>query len=156
MIEALQRDGRCTAAEIARGTGQSPATARRYLAKVLNSGLVAIRCDLAQAHSGFPITVQWFTRLPASEHGAAAQRLKANLNLRMMASTTGRANFLLTMWLPSVNDILAAERAIELTVPGIEILESSVMMQPLKRLGWVINPDSTRSARHIPPPVSVD
>lgn len=156
VIELLQRDGRCSAADVARATGQSPATARRHLAKVLSSGVVALRCDMAQAFSGFPITVQWFARLPASEHVAAVQRLNANLNMRMMASTTGRANLLLTMWLSSVNDILATERAIELTVPSIEILESAVLMQPLKRVGWVLNPDTTASGRLIAPSVSVE
>jgi DNA-binding Lrp family transcriptional regulator len=154
VIELLQRDGRCSAAEVARVTGTSPATARRRLSRVLASDAVSLRCDMAQPASGFPVTVQWFTRLPMSEHPAAAKALAGGLNMRMIVSTTGRANFLLTMWLPSVNDLFTAERNIERLAPGIEILETSLLLGSRKRLGWIIRADGTADGRVVVPPVS--
>jgi len=156
VVAMLQRNGRCSAADIARATGISPASARRYLSRVLHSDVLSLRCDMAQAHSGFPITVQWFTRLKASSHAAAAQALRQALNLRMVASTTGSSNFLITMWLGAVNDILPAERALESIVPDLELRESAVMMRPAKRLGWVLRPDSTATGELIAPPFPLD
>ena len=70
VAQVLMRDGRASAAEIARTTGLHPATARRHLQKVLASGAIRLRCDLAQSLSGHPLTVQWFTRLSAADHAA--------------------------------------------------------------------------------------
>ncbi|GAB2732473.1 AsnC family transcriptional regulator [Sinomonas soli] len=153
VVELLQRDGRITAAEVARLLGLSHATARRRLARVLSSDAVSLRCDMAQAASGYPITVQWFARLPAADHAAAAQRLAAQTSrLRLVASATGPRNFLVAMWLPSVNDILAAERTLTSAVPGLEIGESAILTRPHKRLGWEIRADSSTTGRLVPPP----
>lgn len=153
VVALLQRDGRISAAEVARALGLSHATARRRLARVLSSDAVTLRCDMAQAASGFPITVQWFARLPAADHAAAAQRLAAQSSrLRLVASATGPRNFLVAMWLPSVNDILAAERTLTSAVPGLEIGESAILTRPHKRLGWEIRADSSTTGRLVPPP----
>ncbi|MEN2743982.1 AsnC family transcriptional regulator [Sinomonas halotolerans] len=157
VIALLQRDGRISASEVARVLGLSHATARRRLARVLSSEGFTLRCDMAQGASGFPITVQWFGRLPAADHAAAAQRLAAQSSrLRLVASVTGPRNFLVAMWLPSVNDILAAEKALTAAVPGLEIGESAIMMRPYKRLGWEIRADSSASGRLVPPPSLVE
>lgn len=157
VVTLLQRDGRASAAEVARALGVSHATARRRLARVLASDAVSLRCDMAQAASGFPLTVQWFARLPAAEHAAAAQRLAAqNSRLRLVASATGPRNFLVAMWLRSVNDLLAAEKTLTSTVPGLEISESAIMMRPYKRLGWEIRADSSTTGRLVPPPLLVE
>ena len=155
VLELLQTDGRCTAATVARETGVSPTTARRHLAKVLRSDVISLRCDMAQQHSGYPVTMQWFARLPASAHAAASQQLASHLNVRLVSSCIGSANFLVAMWLASVNDAMAAERAIEQHVPGIRILEGAVLMRSHKRMGWEINPDGTTSGRHLAMPISI-
>lgn len=141
VIEALMLDGRASAAEIARTTGLHPATARRYLHKVLASGLLSIRCDLIQQFSASPITAQWFARLDANDHDSAAQALSRDPRTRVVASITGRANFMVVMWLSSVEGILDAERAIQSRVPGLEIQESVVSLRPIKRMGWILGTD---------------
>lgn len=151
VVEVLMRDGRASAAEIARITGLHPATARRHLQKVLASGLLSIRCDLAQPLSGFPLTVQWFTRLDASEHADAAARLAEDPRTRVLASVTGRANLVVVMWLRSVADVLEAERDIQEQVPGIEIQQSVVSLRPVKRLGWVLDRQGRVGERFVPP-----
>lgn len=141
VIEALMLDGRASAAEIARTTGLHPATARRYLHKVLASGLLSIRCDLNQQWSAAPITTQWFTRLDANQHEAAADALSQDPRTRVVSSITGRANLMVVMWLSSVGEILEAECAIQAAVAGIEIQESVVSLRPIKRMGWVLGVD---------------
>ena len=153
VVEVLLRDGRASAAEIARITGLHPATARRYLQKVLASGLLRIRCDVAQPLSGFPLTVQWLARLDGAQHAAAAARLSADPRTRVLASVTGRANFLVVMWLSSVAEVLEAEQTIQEQVPGIEIQQSVVSLRPVKRLGWVLDGHGRCGDRFVAPQI---
>lgn len=151
VIEALMLDGRASAAEIARITGLHPATARRYLHKVLASGLLSIRCDLIQGFSATPITAQWFTRLDANRHEAAAEALARDPRTRVVTSITGRANLMVVMWLHSVGEILEAERAIQSAVSGIEIQETVVSLRPIKRMGWVLDAETHAGKKFISP-----
>ena len=106
---------------------------------------------MAQPLSGFPLTVQWFTRVDAAEHAAAAERLAEDSRTRVLASVTGRANFLVVMWLSSVADILETEQQIQEKVPGIDIQQSVISVRPVKRLGWVLDPRGGASERFIVP-----
>lgn len=148
IVRMLQLDGRCSAADIARELNLSPATARRRLDKVLHSEVIALRTEIAQSQSGWPVNVQWFARLPASEHSTAAARL-AELNPRMIASCTGQSNILITFWLRSLHDVLTVEQRIEKAVPAINIDHSAVLINGLKRQGWVLNSDGTTTGEFI-------
>ena len=148
IVRLLQHDGRCSAAKIARELDLSPATARRRLDKVLHSEAIALRTEIAQSQSGWPVNVQWFTRLPAGEHSNAAARL-SKLNPRMVASCTGSSNMLISFWLRSLHDVLSMEQEIELAVPAITIDHSAVLFNGLKRQGWVLNSDGTTTGDFI-------
>lgn len=151
IIRMLQRDGRCTAADVSRRLGLSPATVRRRLAAVLHSGAIFLRTEVAQSHSGWPVNVQWHARLLAGEHAAAAARLTA-LNPRLVVSCTGGSNLVVTFWLRSLNDVLATEHAIEKAVPGITLVQSRVLIRALKRHGWVLRPDGTTTGAFVSVP----
>lgn len=152
ILSLLQHNARCTAADVARATGLSAASARRQLSRVLHSDILTLRCDMAQAFSGYPVTAQWYARIPASQHASAAKALALTPNMRMVSTTTGKANMMIAMWLASVNDLLDAELALEAAVPGIELSESSLLMSPAKRLGWILRPDSTTTGELVAPP----
>jgi DNA-binding Lrp family transcriptional regulator len=151
LIPLLSRDGRASAAEIARALGRHPATAQRQLGRVLNSRMLSFRCEIAQKFSGFPITVQWFANVPAGQHEAAATELRSVRNVRFSASTTGRTNFTMIMWLRSLAEIMEMELAIQQRIPGIELVESVVMLNTAKRVGWMLNPDSTATGTVVAP-----
>lgn len=155
ILSLLQKDGRCSAAEVARVTGLSQASARRQLAKVLHSEILTLRCDMAQGFSGYPVTAQWFARVPASQHQQAAQALTQTPNIRMVATVTGKANMAIAMWLASVNDVLDAEIALEKAVPGIELFESTLLIGSAKRLGWIMRDDTTTVGTQIAPPIPI-
>jgi len=155
VIEQLQRDPRSSVADIARTAGLSQTTARRQLARVLHSDVLSLRCDMAQPLSGYPVTAQWFTRLPAAQHHAAASALASMPNIRMVASTTGQANLMVAMWLRSVNDVLDAERVLGQKVPGLEVLHNSLLVRPSKRLGWLLQDDGRATGEYVPPPFAL-
>ncbi|WOO96657.1 Lrp/AsnC family transcriptional regulator [Micrococcus terreus] len=151
VAQVLMRDGRASAAEIARSTGLHPATARRHLQKVLASGAIRLRCDLAQSLSGHPLTVQWFTRLNAADHAAAAARLSEDSRTRVVASITGDANFLVVMWLKNVAEIMEAEQFIQSCAPEISIQQSVVSLRQVKRMGWVLDQQGLNSGEFVLP-----
>ena len=49
------------------------------------------------------------------------------------------------MWLHSLADVMDAELNLQQKVPGIDLVESVVMLRTVKRVGWMLNPDSTAS-----------
>jgi len=151
LIPFLARDGRATAAEIARALGRNPATVQRQLGRVLSSRMLSFRCEVAQQFSGYPVTVQWFANVPAGEHEAAATEMRALRNTRFCASTTGRTNFTMILWLRTLAEVMDMELTIQQRVPGIRLVESVVMLNTAKRVGWMLNPDSTATGTVVPP-----
>jgi hypothetical protein len=49
------------------------------------------------------------------------------------------------MWLHTLADVMSAELALQQKVPGIEIVESAVMLRTVKRVGWMLKEDTTAS-----------
>lgn len=151
LLPYLAKDGRATAADIARGLGRNPATVQRQLNRVLASGILSLRCEVAQRYSSFPVTCQWFVNVPAGQHEAAAAEIRTIRNVRLSASTTGPTNFVIIMWLQSLASVMDAELALQQKVPGIELVESVVMLTTVKRVGWMLNEDSTASGAVVVP-----
>jgi DNA-binding Lrp family transcriptional regulator len=145
LLPFLARDGRATAAEIARDLGRHPATVQRQLNRVLASGILLFRCEIAQGYSSYPVTCQWFANVPAGRHEEAAVAIRTISNVRLSASTTGPTNFVIIMWLQSLADVMTAELALQQKVPGMELVESVVMLRTVKRVGWMLNGDTTAS-----------
>ncbi|MCZ2401847.1 Lrp/AsnC family transcriptional regulator [Paenarthrobacter sp. Z7-10] len=141
MIRMLMRDGRTTAAQMSRELGGHPATVRRQLDRLLASHLLTFRCELAQAYSGFPVTCHWFGRVPADRHDEVARALGSFRNVRLIASTTGSTNFMVGMWLRSVADVISAELAMAERVPELHLVESAVILNSPKRVGWLLEPN---------------
>ncbi|HEV7168033.1 MAG TPA: AsnC family transcriptional regulator [Micrococcaceae bacterium] len=141
MVPVLMRDGRATAVEVAKAVGGHPATVRRQLNRLLESGLLSFRCEMAQSYSGYPVTCQWFARVPAGRHQQIAKELATFRNARLIASTTGSTNFIIVMWLHSVADVMTAELAMAERVPELELVESAVVLNAAKRVGWRLAPD---------------
>ncbi|WP_035778093.1 Lrp/AsnC family transcriptional regulator [Arthrobacter sp. 35/47] len=143
IIQELSRNGRATAAEIAEAIGLHPATARRQLQKILDAGVLSFRCEVANGLIGFPIICQWFARLPASRHEDAAAQLGSLGSLRLCASTTGATNFMFMMWLRTAADIMAVEQSVAERIPDLDLVESVVIANVRKRVGWMLNRDGT-------------
>ena len=118
---------------------------------MLSSQLLSFRCEMAQQYSGYPVTCQWFANVPPGQHEAAAAELRSFRNVRLSASTTGRTNFVILMWLHSLADVMNAELALQQRIPGIVLVESVVILSTAKRVGWMLNPDTTASGAVVVP-----
>lgn len=151
VLRALSVDGRASAADIARQLEMSEVTVRRQIRAAMVTGLINIRCELAQDVSGLPITAQWFASAPASQHGALAACMTGIPGVRMCASTTGRTNILIAVWLRSVTEVPLVERRLAEAVPGIILRESAIALRIVKRIGWMLGPGGRANGQVVPP-----
>ncbi|GAA3323756.1 MULTISPECIES: Lrp/AsnC family transcriptional regulator [Paeniglutamicibacter] len=151
IVQVLSRNGRATAMEIAEATGLHPVTARRQLNRVLGGGTLLFRCDVAQNYSGYPVSCQWFASLPPEERDSAVAVLRGFRSLRLCASTTGTSNFTFVMWMRSAAEVLGIEDQFLAAVPRARIIESSLTVKFPKRVGVMLNPDTTATGEVVVP-----
>lgn len=64
LLDELVRDGRVGLAELGQRTGTSPATVRRRLRRLTDSGILTFRCDVAAPLAGHPVPVSSSPRSP--------------------------------------------------------------------------------------------
>jgi DNA-binding Lrp family transcriptional regulator len=139
LIEALAVDGRRSAADLARLTGRKPATVRRQLSRLIASGALSFRCEVAQMQSRWPITGTWLARVPSAEHARTAAILARIPELRLCVSTTGDTNLMLTVWTRSLPDLLKLEHLLGEQLPRLSLIESQITLRTVKRMGWVLD-----------------
>lgn len=148
LVQCLIRDGRASATEIARELGVHPTTVSRRLNRLLESNVLSFRCELAQQDSAFPVSCQWFARVPPGQHEHASEVLRSFPNLRLCASTTGTTNFTFVIWLRSVAEVMEVELALTQQIPDIRFAESTVALAYPKRVGWLLD-DAGRATRGV-------
>ncbi|HVH23082.1 MAG TPA: Lrp/AsnC ligand binding domain-containing protein [Pseudonocardia sp.] len=150
LIEALAHDGRASAADLARLTGRNAATVRRQLPRLIASGLLAFRCEVAQVPSQWPISCTFVGRVPAPEHARTAAALATLAELRLCVSTTGSSNFMFTVWVRSLQRLLELERLLAEKLPWLGIVESAVTLRTPKRMGWMLDDRGRATGEVIP------
>ncbi|WP_193081309.1 Lrp/AsnC ligand binding domain-containing protein [Brevibacterium aurantiacum] len=136
----MSEDGRATAQHISNQIGMHPTTAQRHINRIIKERSLIFRCEIAQRASGFPITCQWFGRVPAGRHETAAAALADFPELRLCASTTGSSNFMITMWLRSVDSIMEMEHRLLRAVPELSLDECAIALNIVKRVGRRLSP----------------
>lgn len=151
VLRELVKDGRRSAADIARALDISEATARRQIQAAIEYGIVRFRCELAQSVSGCPITAEWFAAVPAGDHHALAREVATLPGVRLCASTTGRSNIFITVWLKSVAEMPLIEARLSRAVPSIVFRESAIALRIVKRVGHILDPAGRSTGEAIPP-----
>ncbi|MET0699926.1 MAG: Lrp/AsnC family transcriptional regulator [Mycobacterium sp.] len=151
MIEALAVDGRRTAADIAEHTGRNPATVRRTLPRLLASGMVSVRCEIAQSASRRPLSCTWRGRIAADDEARTVAALRTLPNLRLCMSTTGDANLLITVWTANLAEILTTERLLGAKLPWLDLRDSGINLRTTKRLGWLLDRDGRATGQIVIP-----
>ncbi|SDJ04249.1 DNA-binding transcriptional regulator, Lrp family [Actinokineospora alba] len=117
LIEALAVDGRRAAAELAEATGRNAATVRRQLPRLLRSGLLSFRCEVAQSVSGWPISCTWRFRVQPAQLDKTVDALSTLPNLRLCISTTGNANMVITVWTSELPHVTKLEQLLATKLP---------------------------------------
>ncbi|MFI6906122.1 Lrp/AsnC family transcriptional regulator [Nonomuraea sp. NPDC050394] len=141
MAVALGQNGRRAVTDLAASSDVSEATIRRRLPALLGSGQLILRCEVARERSGFPVGVWYFLRVAAAkadEVGATIGRLP---QVRLCATVDGPANLIVQAWVPSRDRITNFESLICRSLPGVEVIDRSVMLRTAKRVGRLIGED---------------
>lgn len=140
LVEALSRDGRRSAADLARVTGRNPATVRRQLARLLSSGMVSFRCEIARLRSRWPVVCTWLARVPQQELTSTVRSLMTLPDLRLCTSITGDANLMFQVWTNSPSELLSLEHRMSEKLPSMTLAESVLELRAPKRMGWLLDP----------------
>lgn len=154
IVDALLRDGRAGAADIARLTGRNPATVRRHLARVVGSGALSFRCEIAQDPTLWGLHCTWLARVAEEEKERTVAALATLPELRLCVSTTGETNLLVSVWARSPSDLMRLERLVGERMPWFALVESVVMLRTIKRFGWVVD-DRGRATGEVVPPLVI-
>lgn len=139
IIQELSSDGRRTAADIAARIGRNPATVRRQLPRVLASGTLSIRCEVAQSAARRPISCTWRARLRPADQTKTVAALGTLPNLRLCMSTTGEANLLITAWAIDLARVLEIEQDLGAKLPWLTLRDSGINLRTAKRVGWLLD-----------------
>ncbi|MGW0683813.1 Lrp/AsnC family transcriptional regulator [Streptomyces sp. NPDC002754] len=144
LLEALVGDGRLGLAALAQHTDTSPATVRRRLHRLTDSGVLTFRCDMANALAGRPLPVSLLGRVPARDIAAVHRALAALPECRLVAAVTGRTNVFATLWVRDLSDIQRRETALGARLPTLEVTDRIVGLHTVKRMGHLLDEDGRR------------
>lgn len=144
LIAALAADGRRSAVELAAACGLSPPTVRRRLANLIAERVLSIRCEVAHALAGWPVTANVWARAAPRTLAALADALDTFPQVRVCCEITGTANVIMTVWLRGISELSLFERDLESRVPGLVIVDRTVTLETPKRLGSLLDRSGSR------------
>ncbi|GAA4665174.1 MULTISPECIES: Lrp/AsnC family transcriptional regulator [Amycolatopsis] len=151
LIEVLAADGRATAADCARATGRNPATVRRQLGRLLASGVLTFRCEVAQSVSGHPVSSTWTVAVSPADQERTVAALVTLPELRMCASITGDATLAFTVWTRSLADLTRLEQLVGERLPWLSIRDSGINLRTPKRMGWLLDAEGRATGKVVTP-----
>lgn len=149
LLSHLSDEPRMTTSELAARLGVSRITARRRADAALSQGALVMRCDLAQALTGWPISVYLWCKVPPAELRTVALTLAGLPETRVSIGVSGgAANLLLALWLRTLNDLQRLEERMAERLPAVQVLDRALNLRPIKRLGHLLDTDG-RSIGHV-------
>lgn len=139
LVLALGEDGRTSLTDLAAGLGVSVNTASRRMRRLIDSGSLVLRCDLAPHLSGSPISVTFFASV-ASEHlNATARDIARFPEIRLCVGVAGPQNLLATAWVASLMDVHLLEVRLARALPYLHIADRSICLRMTKHLGRLLD-----------------
>lgn len=117
----------------------------------MRSGVVSIRCEVASQAVGYPVSCTWHARVAAADIPRTVIALETMPELRLLASTTGHANLVVTVWVRDLAQVLTIEQLLGDRLPWVELVESGLNLRTLKRVGWLLDERGRCTGTVIPP-----
>ncbi|MBO1332202.1 Lrp/AsnC family transcriptional regulator [Streptomyces sp. VRA16 Mangrove soil] len=145
LLDALVRDGRLGLAALAERSASSPATVRRRLRRLTDSGVLTFRCDMATELAGRPLPVSLLGRAPARDIPTVHRTLAALPECRLVAAVTGTANIFTTLWVHDLGDVQRREAALCARLPTLTVTDRIVGLHTVKRMGHLLDADGRRT-----------
>ncbi|WP_176705634.1 Lrp/AsnC family transcriptional regulator [Tsukamurella tyrosinosolvens] len=150
LMDLLGVDGRVGYSEAAAATGLGITTVRRRIQRLISTGAVGLRCEVAQPLSGRPVAATLWCRVAPSDMNQVMSGLSAMPEVRLCASTTGGpTNLLLALWLRSPGDLQRLEEQLSERVSALEVVDRALVLRHYKRMGRLLG-DAGRAVGVIP------
>ncbi|WP_211359835.1 Lrp/AsnC family transcriptional regulator [Actinocorallia herbida] len=150
LYRLLHEDGRMTYAALADRASISEPTARRRLKRLLATGMLRPRCEVAQSVTGWPVTAVLRASAAPRDLDSAGRALATLPDVRSACALTGPRNLLLVVWLRSVEDLPRLEAQLTERAPGAVLADRAVCLRTLKQMGRLLDPDG-RAVGATPP-----
>ncbi len=134
IAEALLADGRVSAEAAGRLAGVSEATARRRIARLLDSSIMHVRALIDPANLGLPVEAMLWIKAPPARVLEIGRALAALPEARYVAALAGEYPILADITLPSLYDL----RAFTTLAPwahDVSMISTSLVLRAQKRGG---------------------
>jgi DNA-binding Lrp family transcriptional regulator len=141
LMSALGEDGRASFATLAQATGVSQPTARRRVDRLITSGAVLLRTDVAGPLAGLPVMVVLSANAPAGRLDDVAARLGRLRQVRLSATLAGTPSLLVVAWLSSLEEVHRFEQDLVQQVPEADVVDRLVVLRTVKRMGHLLDLD---------------
>jgi DNA-binding Lrp family transcriptional regulator len=139
LMSALGVDGRASYAALAEATGTSQPTARRRVERLISSGAVLLRTEVAAPLAGWPVMVVLSADAPAARLDDVAARLGRLRQVRLSATLAGTPSLLVTAWLSSLEEVHRFEQDLVQQIPQVDVVDRLVVLRPVKRMGHLLD-----------------
>jgi DNA-binding Lrp family transcriptional regulator len=144
LLGHLSRDGRLTWAELSSLTGASTATARRRVSRLISSGIMTFRCEIAHPLAGWPIQASLLAQAPAADVDRICQVLATWPECRFVAAVTGTANIYATFWVRDLGELQRLEAKTSINFPSVTVVDRMVALSTPKRMGHLCDQEGRR------------
>jgi DNA-binding Lrp family transcriptional regulator len=141
LVVELGRDGRASFAALASTAGVSQATARRHTARLIESGAVLLRTELAAPLAGWPVSVVLSADAPAGQLQEVATSISRIRQVRLCATLAGSPSLIVVAWLRAVEEVHRFELALAKSVPDLTIADRRIVLRTVKRMGRLLAVD---------------
>lgn len=149
LVRALAEDVRAPYATLAERAGVSEPTARRRVSHLIGTGLVELRCEIAQAVSSWPIGMALWAAVPPQRLEQVGRSVAAIPEVRACSGVSGARNLFLEGWLGNLSDLPKLEETIAARFPDVTVADRAWCLRPLKHRGQLLDADG-RSTGFIP------
>ncbi|MCW2620375.1 MAG: DNA-binding transcriptional regulator, Lrp family [Modestobacter sp.] len=139
LMSALGVDGRASYAALAEATGTSQPTARRRVERLISSGAVLLRTEVAAPLAGWPVMVVLSADAPAARLDDTAARLGQLRQVRLSATLAGTPSLLVVAWLSSLEEVHRFEQDLVQQIPHVDVVDRLVVLRPVKRMGHLLD-----------------
>ncbi|GAA2154931.1 Lrp/AsnC family transcriptional regulator [Actinomadura napierensis] len=139
VLLALAPDGRRSHAALAAGLGLPEARVRRALTGMLSTGRAVLRCEAAHWLAGWRVTGMLWLNVPPPRLRAVADAIATMREARMVCSVVGSANLMVNVWVHGMRELAAFQARLASLYPEIQIVEQSVTLKWVKRVGRLLD-----------------
>ena len=139
LMSAMGADGRASYATLAQVAGTSQPTARRRVDRLITSGSVLLRTEIAAPLAGWPVSVVLSADAPAGRLDDVAATLGRLRQVRLCATLASTPSLVLVAWLSSLAEVHRFEQGLVQRVPDLRVLDRLVVLRAVKRMGHLLD-----------------